>query len=272
MISAKNVFFLGFLWTGYFPAWIGTITRQAVNAYGWTDCKLAYFCWYFFRQYSSALLVMMSIEKFIALYFPFKTRDICTVKTAKWASGIAFVIFFFLNIFWFFVVKEKRDIGARNSACVYEEFFWKYVLTFSNLNSVLYSYGPFAIMGFTNTAIIYKFVRAKLASKHGGTESTNQALSNVAMRGTAILITVTMAFIILTGPANIISGITVNIHPLLLPFLYLGVGLNHSINGLLYCIVGSQFRKELMETLRCNRRQIQRDNSGTSKSTSRETV
>ena len=84
----------GLLWTGYFRAWIETITRQRVNAYGWTDCKLAYFCLYFFRHYSSALLVMMSVEKCIALYFPFKTRNICTVRTAKWTSGIAFVIVF----------------------------------------------------------------------------------------------------------------------------------------------------------------------------------
>ena len=38
-------------------------------------------------------------------------------------------------------------------------------------------------MGLTNIAIFYKFIRAKMASKHGGTESTNQALANAAMRG-----------------------------------------------------------------------------------------
>ena len=66
---------------------------------------------------------MMSVEKCIALYLPFKRRNICTVRTAKWTSGIAFVIFFLLNLFWFFVVKQlKGDGGARNVACVYEDF------------------------------------------------------------------------------------------------------------------------------------------------------
>ena len=122
-------------------------------------------------------------------------------------------------------------------------------------------------MSLANTAIIYKLVQAKLASKRGGTESTNQALSNPAMRGTAILITVIMTFLILTGPCQIIFAITTQIHPLLLPILYIGVGLNHSINGLLYCIVGSQFRRELIQTLSCNKRQSQSDNSAISKST-----
>ena len=180
----------------------------------------------------------MSVEKFIALYFPFKTRNICTVRTAKWASGIAFVVFFLLNLFWFFVIKgQEGDIGARYLICVYEDFFVKYVLIWDRIDGFLYSFGPFTIMGLANIAIIYKFIRAKMASKHGGTESTNQALGNAAMRGTAILITVTMAFIILTAPAQITFALTHNIHPLLEPFLYLAMALPHGINGLLYMII-----------------------------------
>ena len=211
---------------------------------------------------------MMSVEKFVALYFPFKTRNICTVRTAKWASGIAFVIYFLLNIFWFFVVKQlKGDAGERNLACVYEDFFVKYVLDFSKMDGLLYSFVPFAIMGLSNIAIIYKFIRAKMDSEPGKTESTNQALGNAAMRGTAILITVTMTFIILTAPAQITFAITLNIHPLIESFLYISVSLNHGINGLFYCIVGSKFRKELIATLHCKRRHILGNDSGISKST-----
>ena len=197
---------------------------------------------------------MMSVEKCSALYFPFKSRNICTVRTAKWATGISCVVYFAINFFWFFVVKQQKgDVGARNVTCVYENFFAQFVLLYSKIDGVLYSFGPFAIMGLTNIAVIYKFVQAKLASKHGETESTNQALSNATMRGTAILITVTMIFIVLTGPANIIlaTAVFVDIHPLLVSFLYIGVALNHSINGLLYTIVGSKFRKELIDMLRC---------------------
>ena len=212
---------------------------------------------------------MMSVEKFIALYFPFKSRNICTVRTAKWASSIAFVIFFLLNFFWFFVVKAlKGDRGARNVACVLEDFFVKFYLNWERIDGVLYSFGPFAIMAFTNIAIIYKFIKAKLTNRRcGRTESTNHALDNAAMRGTAILITVTMTFIILTAPAQIFFAITLNIHPLLERFLYISVSLNHSINGLLYCIVGSKFRKELIATLRCHNRHVLGNESGISKST-----
>ena len=116
-------------------------------------------------------------------------------------------------------------------------------------------------MGLANIAIIYKFIQAKMASKHGGTESTNQALSHAAMRGTTILITVTMTFIILTAPAQIIFSMITFAHPLLQPFFYLSVILNHSINGFLYMIVGSKFRKELIATLICIKTQNLADDS-----------
>ena len=81
---------------------------------------------------------MMSVEKFIALYFPFKSRNICTVRTAKWASGIAFVLFIPLNLFWFFVVKEHEgDFGARYLFCTFEDFFIKYFPIYNTIDGIL---------------------------------------------------------------------------------------------------------------------------------------
>ena len=153
----------------------------------------------------------------------------------------------------------------------------KYMLTWERIDGVLYSFGPFVVMGLANIAIIYKFVRAKLVSKHGGTESTNQALSSAAMRGRAILITVTMTFIILTAPPQILFAITHDNHPLVDAFLYISLALNHGINGFLYTVVGSKFRKELINTLRCIRRQNGTDvnrnsNQGSNISTNTETT
>ena len=192
----------GTLWCGYFPAWIGYLTRWRVIHQAWTDCKFCLFCWYFFRQFSSALLVIMSIEKFIALYFPLKIRNICTVKTARWVSGIAFFIYALFNS-QFFVTGKSDKIKV----CTYDEPFDDYINIYIKVDGVLYSYAPLAIMGVANMAIIYKFIKAKLASKGAGTESTNQAMSSAAMRGTAILITVSLMFLVLTGPYNIMYAI-----------------------------------------------------------------
>ena len=38
------------------------------------------------------LLVLMSIEKCFAVYFPLRAKTACTVKTAKWSAVVVGVI------------------------------------------------------------------------------------------------------------------------------------------------------------------------------------
>ena len=221
------------------------ITWCKTFRYDWTDCKLWSFGWYFFRQLSSALLVIMSVEKLIALYFPFKTQRICTVQTAKRVSIFTVFMYAAFNSQYFFTMQTKspgwcEDVYVSEGYATFRE----------KLNSILYSYGPFYFMGFTNIAIIYKFVRAKLATKSRGTKSTNQALSNAAMRGTAILVSVSLMFINFTAPHSIAYDIAEDLpHPIVGTVIFVLMPLNHAINGLIYCVVGSKFRQELVSTL-----------------------
>ena len=230
--------------------WIFYLTNYTVNPFLWTDCKLGYFCWYFFNQYSSILLVMMSVEKCIVVYFPLKVRDICTVKTANWACLAAAIVFVVFNCQWFFIIEN------RSGSCLYIGVSESYILIYNRIDSIIYSFAPFAIMGCTNIAIIYKFIKAKRALKLG-TESTNQALSKSAMRGTAILITVSLTFIILTGPASIyFSVVKDNTDLIVHALLHIPKTLNHGINSVMYCIVGSKFRREFIDLICCGRKKV----------------
>ena len=116
---------------------------------------------------------------------------------------------------------------------------------------MLYSFGPFTIMTLANCAIIYKFVSAICQNRQSRTESTSQALSKFAGKGTAMLVTISVTFIILTGPISIIYFITVEPHPLVRVITHVLGDLNHALNGVLYCIVGTRFRTELVKTLCC---------------------
>ena len=227
------------------------VTKYEVHPTTWIDCKLAHFCWYFVQHYSSTLLVVMSIDKCIVVYFPLKTKNICTVKTAKWACLIAAIVFAVFESQFFFIVEAREWNGYMY--CYFTLVRDGYILTYNQIDSVLYSFAPFAIIGLTKTAIIYKFIKAKMAVSRG-TESTNQALSKSATRGTAILITVSLTFIILTGPNSIyyslFKGAT---NPLIYVVLHLPKYLNHGINGLMYCIAGSKFRQELRELIYCRK-------------------
>ena len=192
----------------------------------------------------------MSVEKCIVVYFPLKVKNICTVKTAKWACLVAAVVFFAFNCQWFFIVEP------RSGYCQYTKDSESYQIIYNRIDSVLYSFAPFAIMGFTTSAIIYKFIKAKMAVKRG-TESTNQALSKSAMRGTAILITVSLTFIILTGPASLYySFVKSSYDPIVYALLHFPKNLNHGINSVMYCIVGSKFRQEFIDLICCGRKKV----------------
>ena len=86
------------------------------------------------------------------------------------------------------------------------------------------------------------------------TESTSQALAKVATRGTAMVITVSIVFLILTAPFAV-HGATYRWYkravrfPMYRAFMNLSLYLNHSINGVLYCIVGSRFRGEIFKII-----------------------
>ena len=71
---------------------------------------------------------------------------------------------------FFFILRKNED-----NYCEHINVSKSYTMTLNRIDASLYSFGPFVTISLFNLAIIYKFVKAKLAAKRGGTESTNQA-------------------------------------------------------------------------------------------------
>ena len=242
------------LWSGALRRLVQHLTRGAVDPFVWTDCKFGYFLIYFGFNYSSALLIIISVEKFIALYFPLRTKTICTVHVAKRVSLATAIIFLIFDSQ--FLIIGKVYTNQYGDYCDYGNVPRAYLrLLFSTIIAILYSFGPFGIMILVDFAIIYKFMMAKLKTRLGGSGSTNQALSKSATKGTAMLLTISFAFILLTGPiaiAHIIWEVIPDLtEKITITFEYV----NHGINGILYCVSGSRFRNELLRTFgRCGSR------------------
>ena len=146
---------------------------------------------------SSMLLVLMSVEKCFVIYFPFKSKTVCTVKTAKWISGIVGVILAGYDLQYLII--SIAIVGKDGS--VYCEFRVTHLNLMMFVDSALYSFLPFVLMFITNFAIVFKFTGAKCKSKEiNSTESTNQALVKAATRGTAMVVSVSVTFLFLTAP------------------------------------------------------------------------
>ena len=235
--------FSGVLWADGPRQTIEEATNLKVDIFLWTGCGFGYFLGYFGQNYSSSLLVIISLEKFFALYFPLKTKTVCTVSMARRLSLVTAIIFIGFDLQYFFITKKFED--SFGEYCDYGNVSWKYLtILFSIVNATLYSYLPFSIMTFTNVAIIYKFVSVKWRNRQGNTDSTSQALSKSATMGTAMLLIISFTFIILTSPILVANAVWPNST---MPYLVFKIlmtiqNLNHGINGILYCIVGSRFR------------------------------
>ena len=167
-------------------------TDFKLDIFIWTGCGFGYFLLYFGMNSSSALLIIISVEKFFALYFPFKTKAICTVCMTRRVSFVTAVIFMGFNIQFFFITKKFEDsVGAY---CYYG-ISWGYLsILFSRVFPTLYSYVPFSVMIVTNFAIIYKFVSVKCRNRRGDTDSTSQALSKSTPTGTTLILTISFCF------------------------------------------------------------------------------
>ena len=115
----------------------------------------------------------------------------------------------------------------------------RYHNSFHLVDSVLYSYGPFVFMFIINFAIVLRFLGAKCkSSQNNSTESTNQALLKAATRGTTMVVTVSVTFLLLTSPTAVNDALwhifQLDSIPFYHSFMNLTQYLNHSINGVLY--------------------------------------
>ena len=177
----SNFWFLvsGMLWSGALVGWIGVLTRWKIDPFTWADCKIGFFLFYFCSNYSSALLVIISIEKFVALYFPFKTKTFCTTKVAKLTSSITAMILALYNVQYVVIYEAFKD---SSNVAVCHTSYVNYLTILDRVDSVLYSFGTFTIMFFLNFAIIVKFIKAQCRKNDSNfsTESTTQSLNKYA--------------------------------------------------------------------------------------------
>ena len=186
-LQDEFLFILGMLWTGGFSVWIQYLTHWRVNLYTWTDCKVVFPFFFFCSQYSSSLLMAMTVEKYFALYFPLQSKSVCTVRTAKKITLTAALVLFGFNLHLVFIRDAETDSNGEKQ-CIWVRVPISYKNTYYQIDALLYSFIPLSIMFTANCLIILKFMLAKWRNRQGGTESVNQALSKSAVKGTVMLL------------------------------------------------------------------------------------
>ena len=243
------------LWTYLF----NMLSRLYINwISGPLFCKFLNYISSVSSQMSVWLVVSMTIERFIAVYFPFKAGKFCTTKNARIAILCILAFFLCLGSHEFVTTyfHPTRRI-CRHDVIKYALF----LEIFNYVDASLSCYIPEILLFTFNFMIIAKLKKTYAKQK----ELTNDAgkdKSEQAKQVTTMLLTVSLTFAFLMTPFAIFYVSSIYFVDMRVPHTYaisalvhqitvLLIMINHTINFLLYCISGKRFRNELRRLICC---------------------
>lgn len=226
------------------------------------SCKVGMFIIWLSRDIGAWILVLVSLERFIAVVVPHQAKSLCTEAKAKISVVVAIVVMIAIDGPPVLLAVQKHLIPDKDgrpamqicntrAGGAFTVHFMRVVWPW--LDMIKYSLIPFTIMIVCNVSIVNCLFKATIKRRHHLGSGNGTELKMTAM--TANLLLISFAFLILTTPVCVFvtySVLTTHIYGIslakLLLFRTVAILLstmNGSVNFFLYCIGGSSFRREL---------------------------
>ena len=108
----------------------------------------------FFQHTSSWLLVIMTVERCIVIWFPLKAKEISNLKKAKRVTAGLMIFFLLYEIQWIFVI-EISVHGTCNLAAHLPKW---YTDSLEGIDATVYCFAPFTIMILSNCLICLRLL------------------------------------------------------------------------------------------------------------------
>ncbi len=208
-----------------------------------TQCSCYSSCW---------VLVVMSIDRFIGIYFPHKYKLVCSKSRAKIVIfGTILTICVTVGAFFCIVLENNQE---RTRCGIAKRYKWLFMNVYQYVDLLLLNLIPTIVLFTLNIAIIIKLYLVALdrQSKTGGVAKKDTK----GRSATFILLSASFIYFLCTGPystrflvkkeflKNGSRRATAQYHLYIMVcrFLY---NFSHAVMFCLYCIHGSAFRREL---------------------------
>lgn len=218
--------------------------------------------------YSNVILVVWTIERFIAVAFPMKLASWCTMRNTSMALVILLLVIIGFNTGYLSEVEKSSHFDGEKTVyyCVYSDQYYKY---FAHIESVYYIYIPILIICGCNCVILMK-VRAmnKARIQMAGNQDVVDKRTKEQRQMTIILVTISACFVTLHIPMILCVMFGYLFDPLDLyyynkhhyaqfaMFQFIGYSITefqNSINFFLYCLTGTKFRSSFINMILCCR-------------------
>ena len=140
-------------------------------------CKLCFFFGTFFMHLSNWILVAMTIERFVAIWFPLKVTEICTKSKAMLAIGIVSGFLFLLNLHFLFTMHEVTDPRFIYDCRWMDEYVYFKDKVWYWIDGAAYSLLPFVALTVFNVLIVIGINRSARTQKVLTNKQTKEKMS-----------------------------------------------------------------------------------------------
>ncbi len=219
-------------------------------------CRMDSFLLYASSDMSGWVLSVVAVERLIAVAQPHKHQTLFNKKTVTVTLICISLSLIAVNCPMFFMLNINLKIlgnDTTQSCSGNDSFKYLYYKVWPFMDMLVFCIIPFTIISLSNLSIIYNIL--KFVSRRNIISSANQQGNRVSSV-TITLLLVSFVYLVCTFPIVLLNVIWDNgaktLEESAMRKLYFNLAdllwtLNCSINFLLYCVTGPDFRKELMK-------------------------
>ncbi|XP_064597259.1 growth hormone secretagogue receptor type 1-like [Liolophura sinensis] len=216
---------------------------------------------------STWTLVIMTIERFVAVWFPLRVMELFTMRRAKISVAIIAVVLLLVNIHNTWTYEEVWQDPPQGLNCVPRpEYVYFHKIVWYWINSCVYAFFPCVILIGLNGLIIWGMRRSfKVQKKMTNGECVGSSKQTQQRQITIMLVTVSVAFVCFLLPICIFHLVSVNWnyaksteetarYHLASEIVFFVAEIHHAINFLFYFFSSRKFRTVLIKLVCCRQR------------------
>lgn len=244
------------LYMSALKTWVRVVADFELLHISNAGCKTFMFIIHFSLHFSAWIIVAVTIERFLAVWFPLRANTMCSLSRAKFVTFMIALIFVLVNLYVFWtaeLLNSPHTLDGSEKICAAYAYENIVCTVFPWVNLLLYSFIPFVTLLVFNSLIVVSLVRNK--GIFSNLTKEDRAARHGHNRLAVTLLVISFVWIVTTLPRPMFN--LVKVKPTTLDEVgnqFLGkvicfvlMYINHSINFFLYCVTGQRFRKEFVK-------------------------